>query len=588
MLRSLAAGLLSLGIVSAASAQEQSPAEKAKTNLQRAAEAAAAAAAKAQQAIAQAVAVRTPYSRGGQERDVVDPQDPIERFAVLTAGGPVVLQVSLTIDGQPFRIGREKLIVEAIAAADTDKDGQTTWTEALSTARFTFGRLGNIPDQVRESMIRSFDKNANKLVEAAEARQFFAQYQSPTFTLGDGSGSYRLLVAGMLQPYTASQPDLLVLLDTDASKSLDSKELAAATARLKSRDADDNDVLEAAEISGTPTGNVVRVTSFSGPTQSPSGVLLLGPTATPAVVLAALRQKYKSSRGRITTECFPQVPQLFAALDKDGNGELDAGEASGLNDVGPNVELTVALTTQKPGSRLEIVSLTSEIHRAGDGRQKKTLELPGVQISLAANSTAPPTQNYDSIAKSFLMRYDANGNGYLEKSELPGSQFDLYDENGDGKAYPDEIASGYARQFAPQLTQVVVNVVQQNNSLFQTLDVNGDGRLGLREMRAAAERLAALDKDDDQMIGGNEIPEAFSVSFALGSVSGNIVERPVGVPTLTGRAVNTGPEWFTHMDRNGDSDVTLKEFLGSEADFKRLDTSGDGLLDPQEANAAGK
>src|SRR5262245_59111496 len=161
MFRSLAVGLLSLSLVSAAAAQEQSAAEKARTNLQRAAEAVAAAAAKAQQAIAQAAAIRSPY-RGGTEREAVDPQDAMERFALLTAGGPVVVQVSLTIDGQPFRIGREKLITDVIAAADTDKDGQTTWTEALSTARFTFGRLGNVPDQVRESMIRSFDKNANK------------------------------------------------------------------------------------------------------------------------------------------------------------------------------------------------------------------------------------------------------------------------------------------------------------------------------------------------------------------------------------------------------------------------------------------
>jgi EF hand len=587
MLRSFVVGLLGLGLCFAATAQETADVEKAKTNLQRAAEAAAAAAAKAQQAIAQAVAIRSP-SRGGQERETVDPQDPIERFALLTAAGPVVVQVTLTIDGQPFRIGREKLVADMIAAADTDKDGQTTWTEALSTARFTLGRLGNLPDQVRESMIRSFDKNANKLVESDEARQFLAQYQGATLSLGDGSGSYRLLVGGMLLPAPLGQPDLLKLLDTDSSKSLDGQELAAATARLKSRDADDNDVLDAAEISGAPTGNLVRVGTFGGPTQTPSGVLLLGPTSTPATILAALRQKYASGRGKVTADCFPQVPQLFAALDKDGNGELDAGEASKMNDVGPHVELTVDLATQKAGAGLRMSSLTSEISSADDGRNKKTLELSGVRISLAANAAAPPAQNYDSIAKSFLMRYDSNGNGYLEKSELPGNQFDLYDDNGDGKAYPDEIAAGYARQYAPQLTQVVVNVVQQGNSLFQTLDANGDGKLGLREMRAAAERLAALDKDDDQIIGGNEIPEAVSVSFALGSVPGNIVERPVGVPTLAGRAVNTGPEWFTRMDRNGDGDVTLKEFLGSEDDFKRLDTSGDGLLDPQEARAAGK
>src|SRR5262245_60448067 len=107
MFRSLTGGLLRLGLISGAHAQDNAAADKAKTILQRAAEAAAAVAAKAQQAVAQAVAIRSPY-RSGQERDAVDPQDAIERFALLTAGGPVVVQVTLTIDGQPFRIGREQ------------------------------------------------------------------------------------------------------------------------------------------------------------------------------------------------------------------------------------------------------------------------------------------------------------------------------------------------------------------------------------------------------------------------------------------------------------------------------------------------
>ena len=99
----------------------------------------------------------------------------------------------------------------------------------------------------------------------------------------------------------------------------------------------------------------------------------------------------------------------------------------------------------------------------------------------------------------------------------------------------------------------------------------------------------ALDTDQDQIIGGDEIPESISVSFTLGGTTGVPVDRPGGFPTYGPRVPTSGgPEWFTRMDRNGDGDVTLKEFLGSEADFARLDTSGDGLLDPQEARAAAK
>jgi hypothetical protein len=42
------------------------------------------------------------------------------------------------------------------------------------------------------------------------------------------------------------------------------------------------------------------------------------------------------------------------------------------------------------------------------------------------------------------------------------------------------------------------------------------------------------------------------------------------------------------MDRNRDGFVSLREFLGPEAAFRKLDLNGDGLISPEEAQRAGK
>ena len=58
--------------------------------------------------------------------------------------------------------------------------------------------------------------------------------------------------------------------------------------------------------------------------------------------------------------------------------------------------------------------------------------------------------------------------------------------------------------------------------------------------------------------------------------------------TAATSASGIGPLWFRKMDRNGDGDVSPREFLGTLEDFRKIDTDGDGLIDAQEAAAAAK
>jgi Ca2+-binding EF-hand superfamily protein len=49
-----------------------------------------------------------------------------------------------------------------------------------------------------------------------------------------------------------------------------------------------------------------------------------------------------------------------------------------------------------------------------------------------------------------------------------------------------------------------------------------------------------------------------------------------------------GPEWFRKMDRNGDGDVSPREFLGTDEQFRAIDADGDGLISVEEAEAYDK
>ena len=45
---------------------------------------------------------------------------------------------------------------------------------------------------------------------------------------------------------------------------------------------------------------------------------------------------------------------------------------------------------------------------------------------------------------------------------------------------------------------------------------------------------------------------------------------------------NDGPVWFQKMDRNGDGDVSRREFLGTPRQFDQLDADGNDLIDVME------
>jgi hypothetical protein len=111
--------------------------------------------------------------------------------------------------------------------------------------------------------------------------------------------------------------------------------------------------------------------------------------------------------------------------------------------------------------------------------------------------------------------------------------------------------------------------------------------LSLRELKTAWDRLAPLDQNKDGFISLEEIPRQYHLTLSQG-LNRNFGGRAqfIGQPGPFSRVTAKGPLWFRKMDRNGDGDVSPREFLGTAEDFKKIDTNGDGLIDPQEAEKA--
>jgi Ca2+-binding EF-hand superfamily protein len=137
--------------------------------------------------------------------------------------------------------------------------------------------------------------------------------------------------------------------------------------------------------------------------------------------------------------------------------------------------------------------------------------------------------------------------------------------------------------------QLAITYTDNGQGLFDMLDTNNDGRLSIREMRNAWNRLSS--HAHDGLISRADIPRQY-----LLSVGAPQNQNPRGMPVDPGgrmrpdnprpSAPQRGPLWFRKMDLNGDGDVSEREFLGSKEDFRRIDTDGDGLISVEEAEKA--
>ncbi len=457
-----------------------------------------------------------------------------ERILLLARGGPLLVDVWLTIDGQPIGEGLETLIDQVIRAGDTDGDGRATWSEWRENDQFLTGDLAAM-DAIRQrtlnDWIERYDENEDDRIQRGEAAAWLGR---------DGGRSATPLRIRSRRSYLAGTEAsrLWQILDHDGDGRLAGEEIEFAPQRLLLLDTSDDRMVDAAELAtlrdqlSTQTGQQSR---FQRQSRRDAAIHLRD--GDDARELDYLLSDLYAPRQEIGPSSFAQRQELFLALDADGDQALDAQELSAMASIDPHLKLAIDFGAES----------------ASDSRanQVKVLE---------------QTDELDLLSESSAGRVVIG----CADTRLAISALDL----GGSETQTQSV----------QANQVSLMVHDQSDRLFEYLDVDSNGVLGEREIVEATSWMRAADTNTDGQLVSEELPYSLVVAFLRAESPS---ERSFYVPKVgeSSASRSGAPAWFLQADLNGDGDISLTEFLGSQNQFEMLDADRDGFITAAEAAA---
>jgi len=265
---------------------------------------------------------------------------------------------------------------------------------------------------------------------------------------------------------------------------------------------------------------------------------------------------------------------LFQQLDANSDGQLADSEVS------------------EEHQRL-FKRLLRKCDKDGDGKLSRAEFTAGLNEERPQPpADAPPNgggrfaQFLQANPEDIFQRLDANGDGKIERDELPEQVrqalerfFEQADANRDKSLTLEEFQKGH--EYARRIAGVAPPGGNGPNAgpgatLLKALDGNGDGTLSSEELAAATASLRKLDRDGD----GQLTPRELMAAGGLGASPQPGAGRPgMGVDQLLAR--------WKGFDKDGDGKLSADELPPAlKGRFDRVDANGDGAADETELRQA--
>jgi Ca2+-binding EF-hand superfamily protein len=460
------------------------------------------------------------------------------------------LRVEVELDGRPLDALWDETFRALFADLDRDGDGFLSREEArrapsaLRVRQLSWGLFFAVPGPPPpwEELDRT---PADGRVSCAELADYYRRH---------GVGGVQVAV-GRAPATDALTDALLRALDRDGDGRVSKAEWLAADESLHALDLNDDELISGDElVAGLHYPGALGGTLLTpwSPDDPPSSLLDTFPLVRP-----------------------PEAADPGWAMRLSARRD-HAGALTAWRDRPPDHKLVVRLGRRAEGA----AAVEWSGHAAGDA-VLLDLGRTWCAVRTGASRLAADCASAGKMARQRFAEADADRDGSLDRDEAARASFaplrdlfDAADRDGDGRVSAAEWSAYLDLQARLAEGQVVLTVLDHGRGLFELLDADRDGVLSVREQRSAWARLEAADCLRDGALDRSRLPRQLRCVGSRGRPSGGR-PRPA-----------RGPAWFRAMDRNGDGDVSRREWLGSEEEFRKIDADGDGLISADEAERA--